>query len=210
MIKNIKRKVKDIFREKQYSNSAYELKYWEKTGIKKGNSFYQDYLQKFSFDLNTVKSDLVIADFGCGPFGGMCTLFPTNKTYPIDILAKQYNNFDDFEKPYIFGFDGRVCEELADHSIDCLFCCNAIDHTDFPEYIVAEIYRLLKVGGKIFLHVHLRTEDEVNKGHPIAWNEQLFETLFKEYFTIMDYFVDESDEVNGNKHRTLYAQMIKK
>lgn len=206
MIDKIKKKLGEFLRnlKNRYSNKDYEVKYWVKNGIKKGKDFYSLYLEKFNVseeDFYTKK----VADFGCGPFGGLLSVLDVAGCYPIDILAEKYNEWGKCRRK-IYLFDGKRVM-LEDSIVDVVFCCNAIDHTKHPENIIKEIGRILKSDGILYLHVHLRTQDELNPGHPMAWDESVFDILFKGFEKKFCY-IEDRDYVNGNEHKTLYAGLV--
>jgi SAM-dependent methyltransferase len=183
-----------------------EIKYWRKAGIDKGCGVYGAYLKKFSVDPASLR-DKVVADFGCGPLGGMLSVLDVQQGYPIDILADEYNEWGK-SKFKIYKFDGK-CTNLQPGIVDVFFCCNAIDHTWYPKHIIREIQRVLKKGGLLFLHVHLREKEALNVPHPISWTENFFENIFSDSFRVEWRRVEDSDEVNNGILQTLYAKLVK-
>ena len=69
--------------------------------------------------------------------------------------------------------------------------------------------KLLKPKGTLFIHVHLRKRDELNETHPVLWDEVYFRDIFKESFDLKWHRIEDSDEVNGDTYRTLYAKFVK-
>lgn len=191
----------------RYSAKDREIKYWQKAGIRKGNDFYKKYLIKFPIESSSLHGK-VIADFGAGPFGGILSVLDdVEKRYPIDILANEYNLWG-FSKFKIYGFNGKRTN-LPPGIADVIFCCNTIDHTRYPNYIVKEIARLLKKNGVLFLHVHLRRDEELNEAHPLSWDERLFRNIFEKEFIVERCRIESSDEVNDSEYKTLYSKLIK-
>ncbi len=206
---NIKNWVKrNILNIDKFSASEYEKRYWQKTGLKEGPDFYSKYLDKFKLTLNEM-NNLSVGDFGSGPFGGILLMINNAKEYfPIDILADDFNKWG-MACHRIYRFDGKTAREIDSNSIDIMFCCNVIDHTRYPKYIIKEIYRLLKPNGVMYIHVHLRNKNEINKGHPVGWDENFFRKVISHYFKIEWSFVEDRDYVNNNQLKTLYAKLIK-
>ncbi len=188
--------------EGELSAKGSELKYWQKSGLDKGTHIYSKYLQLFGLTSEHL-ARLVIADFGCGPFGGIFSVLPQlSAAYPIDVLADEYNAWGNCAYP-IVPFDGAPTS-VPEGSCDYAFCLNAIDHTPYPELIVAELWRILKPGGLVYLHVHLRTQEQVNKLHPIPWEEKDVRARF-EMFEGIDLSLHDRDTVNDNDYRMLTA-----
>ena len=179
---------------------GHELKYWNKNGLKKGDGIYLNYLKVF--DLNKYDFDnKVIADIGCGPFGGIfsCLKNDTSILIPMDILAKEYNkdiNICDKEILYC-DFNKKI--DLEDGYCDYVICTNAIDHIDSVSHGFDEIYRILKVGGRAFIHVHLRTKDQLNKAHVHELDEKKLHKYCSK-FNIIKIEIN-NDWVNGREDR---------
>lgn len=138
-------------------SKGHELKYWKKTGIKKGADFYKKYLVAFGVKES---DETPSADIGSGPFGGMSTvkLFCT----PYDILADEYNEIGVYDKK-ILKADLSKKLPINDREYEYVFCTNAVDHIPEPEYGISELARITK--DKLFLHIHLRTKEQLNKAH---------------------------------------------
>ncbi|MEE9176561.1 MAG: methyltransferase domain-containing protein, partial [Thermodesulfobacteriota bacterium] len=192
--------------QEEFSAKEIEMKYWKKTGLSKGKEFYKKYLELFGISTGDF-ADKSVGDFGCGPFGGIISVLNGfKKSYPIDILADEYNKWNVLAPPLI-RFDG-VKTDLPDGILDILFLTNVIDHTRYPQNIIKEAYRLLRKGGTLCLHVHLRGNDQLNKAHPVAWDEKLFLKRF-EKFKIDWYKTEDFDWINDDKYRMLYGKLIK-
>jgi len=142
---------------------GHELKYWNKTGNKKGTEIYNKYRKSFNFDRYNF-SNSVIGDIGCGPFGGVFFDRVDLNLYPIDILADEYNSMNLTNKKIIYG-DLNKTLPFEDNFFDYIICTNAIDHINNIQHGFDEIKRILKKNGIVFIHVHLRTSDQLNKAH---------------------------------------------
>ena len=190
----------------QLSATGSEIRYWQETGLEKGTQIYLRYLQLFGLRPSDLEGKSV-ADFGCGPFGGILSALPAcHAAYPIDILADEYNAWGN-SRHRIYRFDGGKTDVRV-ATCDAVFCTNAIDHTSEPELIVREVFRILRPRGKLFLHLHLRNKDQVNKIHPFPWDVEKFKRLFSD-FIIDDYRVEDPDWVNDNDLEMLYARLVK-
>ena len=183
-----------------------ELKYWQRTGLAKGDELYARYFEAFGVDPAAL-ADATVADFGSGPFGGVLAALPACRIgYPIDVLASDYNEWARSPFP-IVEFSGEATTVPAGSCV-AVFCTNAIDHTPKPELIADEITRILRPGGTFYLHVHARTEDELNKIHPVPWEEDTVGRVFSA-LEIEDVRTEPEDRVNGNPYRTIYARLRK-
>jgi ubiquinone/menaquinone biosynthesis C-methylase UbiE len=86
-----------------------------------------------------------VVDIGCGqsPYKH---LLDSQKTqyYGLDIeeAARKF----DYENSKIIHFDGKNFP-LSDNSMDGFICTEVLEHTQEPEKLIAEIYRVLKIGG---------------------------------------------------------------
>ncbi|KKK57816.1 hypothetical protein LCGC14_3050690, partial [marine sediment metagenome] len=106
----------------------------------------------------------LVADIGCGPFGGVFYNNMDSNIIPIDILADDYNEMGHCGKKIIMGdlYKGLLFEE---NYFDYVICTNAIDHIPNVQDGFNEIFRILNFGGVAFIHVHLRNNNQLSKGH---------------------------------------------
>jgi ubiquinone/menaquinone biosynthesis C-methylase UbiE len=149
-------------------SKGHELKYWNKTGLKKGTSIYTKYVEALS--MNDYDYDgKTIGDIGCGPFGGIFScetlkLEGSDSHVAVDLLADEYNRMKSSPVEIIYG-DLSKQLPFEDGYFDYLVCTNAIDHIPKVKHGFKELRRVLKKGGIAFLHVHLRTKKQLNKAH---------------------------------------------
>ncbi len=198
--------VPEWVRAGEISAKGSELRYWKETGLVKGSDIYDNYLRLFKLDKNQFK-DQVVADFGAGPFGGILgRLDGIREGYPIDVLANEYNKMARSKFPIVPFYEGR--STVVSASCDAIFCTNMIDHTPYPDMIVAELSRILRPRGRLFVHLHLRKRYELNKVHPFPWSEKKFRKAFKN-FHITSLMTDFPDWVNGNELHMLWAECEK-
>jgi len=123
-------------------------------------------------------SKLRILDLGCGA-GGVCVSFANrrNRVVGLDLDKKLINltsiNVNDSEDD--FPPHGGVSEILAsgirlpfkDETFDLVVCNDVIEHLDEQEELIREIYRVLKVGGYLYLTTP-------NKRYPVESHTGLF------------------------------------
>ncbi|WP_138498279.1 class I SAM-dependent methyltransferase [Nostoc sp. PA-18-2419] len=86
-----------------------------------------------------------VVDIGCGqsPYKHLLNSYKT-QYYGLDI-EDAAKNFD-YDNSQIIHFDGQHIP-LADSSMDCFVCTEVLEHVKEPEKFIAEIYRVLKIGG---------------------------------------------------------------
>jgi SAM-dependent methyltransferase len=151
--------------------SGHELNYWVKRGLDKGTYIYDNYLRLWGLERRSFAGKTV-ADYGSGPFGGLLSVLEDlEKGHPIDVLADEYNEMAVSRFPIEPVRDYRT--ELPDGTCDAVFCTNALDHDPQPERVAAEIARILKPGGILYLHLHHRRADQLNKAHRYVVTEEI-------------------------------------
>lgn len=189
----------------QISAAGSEIRYWREKGLGLGTGIYNRYLKAFRLDRSNL-AERSVADFGCGPFGGIMAVVEVGEAFPIDVLAGQYNEWERAAHR-IYAFDGDRTE-IAEGACDIVFSTNALDHTPDPQPSIDEINRILRPGGRFFLHVHLRHPHELNKAHPVSWSKAFaheklsgFEILWEEEYP--------EDRINEKPYRTLLMELRK-
>jgi ubiquinone/menaquinone biosynthesis C-methylase UbiE len=187
---------------------GHELKYWNKNGLQKGEGIYLKYFD--AFDLGQYDFDSkVVVDLGCGPFGGIfsCLKNDNSKLIPMDILAEEYNKMNVCDQE-ILSCDLNDKISLDDSSCDYVICTNAIDHIDSVSHGFDEIYRILKVGATAFIHVHLRTKEQLNKAHIHQLDKEMLMKYCSKFDTIKMHIGD--DWVNDRPDRVAAYMVLEK
>ncbi len=73
---------------------------------------------------------------------------------------------------------------LADETIDAVICSCVLEHVENPLVAVKELHRILRPGGKIFVHIPSTYPYHARKGHyPDYWRffDDTIEVLFKDF-----------------------------
>jgi len=140
-----------------------EIRYWTETGVKKGTGIYDKYWE--AFDLSDYDfSGKKIIEVGCGPFGGVFYNRLEHDVSLVDFCSKEFNEMGYSKRTIEYG---NLSHQLpfSDKEFDYAVCTNTIDHTLDVKRSLGELARVLKMNGMLFLHVHLRTEEELSHGH---------------------------------------------
>lgn len=107
-------------------------------------------IRKFSKKIKNKK----ILDIGCGdkPYG---VFFKENEYIGIDIKGGGHN--EENKKVDRF-YDGKLVP-FENEKFDLVICTQVLEHAEDPNKLINESYRVLKLGGKLFLTM------------PFVWNE---------------------------------------
>ncbi|MBC7960745.1 MAG: class I SAM-dependent methyltransferase [Vallitaleaceae bacterium] len=118
---------------------------------------------KFYLHKTTTKDmfeDKIVLDVGCGA-GGKTIFYGTHKVkaiYGLEILGKYKEEAEKLAKEKglenLFTF---ICEDaskmhFSDGFFDAIIMNDAMEHVDHPEAVLAECYRVLKPGGRLYLN----------------------------------------------------------
>ena len=157
--------------------SYYDEKYfqWQKQVGSIGG-----YLNKFKFE-KEVKDTDILMDFGCG--GGYLLDKFNNKTklgFEINRTA-----WDEIQKKGIKVYDNF--DDINDNSIDTIISNHAMEHVPLPLETFKNLYKKLKVGGKIIIVIPCEQpsekgfyydENDINQ-HLHTWCPMTFGNLAK-------------------------------
>lgn len=124
----------------------------------KGEDTIKFYLKKVSTD--TMFKGKSVLDIGCGA-GGKTIYYASLGVAHIvglEILGKYKEDAEALAKKKGFGDKFTfLCEDASkmhfeDNTFDTIIMNDAMEHVDFPEAVLAECYRVLKKGGKLYLN----------------------------------------------------------
>ncbi len=151
--------------------------------------------------------DKILVDIGCGP-RPFIEWFPLRIPVMIDCCMLSYAESgllqpSTYEKVNLVD---AMAEKLPIRSgtVDIVFALNMLDHTYRPETVVAEMRRILKVGGA--LHVHVDVGGEPNVCEPIVFTEERVRGLFDDFKLI---FHEEDLPSNPGREKTLRGIFVK-
>ncbi len=143
-----------------------ELKYWLTCDRHNGElALRAKYLEVFGLD----KADLTgkeILEVGTGPFWGLLPMLDCAKKVGVDCLydAYHYLNLLDERDGILMVAEPFEHWETNDQ-FDVIVTTNALDHGEMGFYLVMKMWRMLRPGGRLYLHVHLRPADMLNLIH---------------------------------------------
>lgn len=119
-------------------------------------------------------SQAKIADLGSGPVCTLGSLWADIKLTIIasDIRAVEYNQaVRALKRKLLIPIEYQDMENLTypDHSFDLVHCVNALDHTPNARKALAEMHRICKPGGYIYLR-HARNQKSAHHGMDHYWD----------------------------------------
>jgi len=105
----------------------------------------------------SLKPNDKILDIGCGPCG-MINCFDIGERYGLDPLIDYYlSNFDmPRETKWVRGIGESL--PFKDEHFDVVIATDTLDHVEEPGKVLAEIKRVLKEGGFLFLTINIYTQ----------------------------------------------------
>ena len=132
---------------------------WVDSLDKKGSrSYYLRRGQRDVISLLNIKEDMSILDIGCGTgwaLGQAANLIDNKGSfYGVDLSAKMIEKAkENFKTKENFHFIKANAESipLDDNLFDFIICTNSFHHYFNPDKALKEMYRLLKIGGKVYI-----------------------------------------------------------
>lgn len=125
-------------------------------------------------------SNMVVADIGCGPLGGVSSVINCKRVVRIDPLMKEYAKF----YPQNNGYATKA-EDLRDElgEYDLIIITNAMDHFDNPELFLKDLATFMKPGA-YFAHLHAinNAVTHPHEAHAHNVNPELFRQFLEENF----------------------------
>ena len=181
----------------------YEQNWWKE--FKDGLEWYKDFskeVEKFTRQFININSETRILEIGTGPAGAL-TFLKSDHKYGIDPLEEffskneKWRNFRDPKAIYQTGQGEDL--PFVNNFFDLVIIDNVLDHCEYPESVLNEINRVLKIEGIIFFRINLYTWwgrnirrlmelFMIDKGHPFSFGKKQLITQFRiRYWEIMHY-----------------------
>lgn len=149
-----------------------ELKYWAHYDKAAEYALRDRYMDLFGLDrLDLTQHDVL--EIGTGPLWGLMSRIDARYMYAVDPLYDAYHAIGVLEpKPACLA----VCEPFehweTNQQFDVIVTTNALDHGEMGFYLLVKMWRMLKRGGRLYLHVHLRPADMLNLLHDHSLTEE--------------------------------------
>jgi hypothetical protein len=183
-----------------------ELKYWVTRGADAEAPRRDRYIELFGLDgVDLSRHDIL--EVGTGPYWGMlprlngaymCGVDPLYDAYYAMGMLADRNGIAQVSEPFEHWDTNR--------QFDLILTANALDHGEMGFYLIVKMWRMLKLGGRLCIHVHLRPPDLVNLLHDHRLTEeQLKRHLANTDLRPLSYRVYPSDVVDGWRCPTLVA-----
>ena len=138
-----------------------EFIWWLKNHAKRAKN-YPLWAKELHFEGPTIAVKML--DVGCGPLGGMLSLYPLAQCVGIDPLAKLYREtWTQQCNLYTWEEASRL---VAPQWAEVVWCIDVLDHCQDPASVLREIARLTAPGGRLYLYVDARPDAKRNLLHP--------------------------------------------
>jgi SAM-dependent methyltransferase len=158
-------------------SELYKRKFMRKVGQYNHHAQLPEYFK----DLIGRKKKVKIAEIGAGPINTIGDSWPNVdvEVFPSDVLANEYDKelWDLHKQTPVVPV---LCEDMEalsypDKMFDIVHCVNALDHTPDLHSALAEIERVCKKGGWVYLR-HSYNQKERFGGHH-CWDAKLSDGL---------------------------------
>lgn len=142
----------------------YELDYWRASTREQNDARQMRILDLWRFDWAPS-----VLEIGPGPYGGCLPFIRGRCKHGAEPLWKHYEQAG-FKRsvvwePIVVGIEQM--RAWCSH-YDAVLSMNALDHGDSGFGAIDVITDLLQPDGRFYLHVNLRTQDQLNEGHDHA------------------------------------------
>lgn len=147
-----------------------ELKYWIRADLLEdidGREAQKRRQSEFMCAFGWPYAPETVLEIGTGPYWGMLPLFTSELRIAVDPLIEVFDQAGILEERGDIRYFAEPFEqwEPGAYTFDAILCANALDHGDMGFHLLPKISRLLKPGGRFYLHVHLRPPELLNLLH---------------------------------------------
>lgn len=183
-----------------------ELEFWkarrEAEGVLANHWYQRAFTEPFGLSKEFFDGKRVL-DIGCGPRGSLEWADNAAQRVGLDPLAERYRELgsDCHATRYI----AAPCEVIPveDGSFDVVCTLNSIDHVDDVDASIAEIKRVVCVGGFILLMTDLH--DEPTTTEPVVLSWDLVERFKPECLLVFIRHLEKVHPANG--HESVFARV---
>lgn len=117
-----------------------------------------------------------ILEIGTGPHWGTLPYLPARRRVAIDPLIDTFHAAGILtERGDIQYYSDAFEAWETNEQFDVIITTNAIDHGEMGFFCLLKMWRMLKPGGMIYLHVHLRPADLLNLLHDHSLTMEQFD-----------------------------------
>jgi hypothetical protein len=172
-----------------------ELKHWLRADMGDERAQLKQYLE--ALGITVPRGHAQILEIGTGPHWGLLPYLDAHLKFAVDPLFPVYHAAGILED----RGDIRQVDECferwdTNETFDAILTTNALDHGEMDFYVVLKVARLLKPGGRFYLHVNLRPPELLNLIHDHSLTEEKLDkhlsytNLFEERRVILDQDLD--------------------
>lgn len=164
------------------ARTKFAMIHWEAVRAKDLTDRYEKLIEIWGIEGNLGE----VLEIGTGPRGGVLPFVRGSRKVGLDPLYEEYKVRGLLiEFPNIEYREGCIEKIAWDDQFDTVLTANTLDHGESDFRSLRNIARLLKLGGQLFLHVHLRRLDQLNVGHDHIltleqYEDQIVSNGFKE------------------------------
>jgi SAM-dependent methyltransferase len=149
-----------------------------------------------------------VADIGCGPWGGVFFARKWPRMYAVDPSWTMY------EQAGLVRLSSKIVKVVEDYAqtfilpefVEVAFSVNAVNHSGDLQLSIANTLKNLEPDGLFFLHVNLRSPDNIEPGHPMPLDENDVQQMLQN-FDVLSYEISPGDPMRPHAEfkKTLIA-----
>ena len=159
-------------------NVDYELNYWKTVWEDKQIVTPYHRMVK-TLRLKTYRHMHRVVDLGCGPLNGIFSVMDFPVMLGIDPLWKEYQASFGIRNKKVIKIIGDSEKFNWVGEADLIVSVNALDHSGDLVKSAREIRSHLRKDGIFILHMHMRTDEQLNEGHKLIFTEDTIDNAFK-------------------------------
>ncbi len=171
-------------RAKYFFESSYWRWMWITGSMKFSNSHYQAaFTDVFGLSVDYYEGKKIL-DIGCGPRGSLEWAPESSICFGLDPLAEKYTQMNGGRHRMTYVAAAAESMPFEDGTFDLISSFNSLDHVDDLEDTLAEIWRVLKLGGDFLLIADVHDQPALCEPVSIGWD--LSERLSGEFNLVFE------------------------
>ena len=176
----LKEKFIEAYVGKVNSKNSAEIDHFKKNYKRNPSS---SYYKKLPIIKQNVPDGSLTLDVGCGPYDGLCDFAGENFflddiiDFYIEELDAEYSGTPVHAKVEVMPF--------RENTFDFIYSINMIDHVDDMPEALAEMHRVLKIDGIIYMQSYYNSHPLL-PSEPGVFDAYFLNTYVKKYFNILD------------------------